>query len=290
MGVVRAHARRAQLDVRPRPRRPSTRCWASSGLQQAYFARDPGYDKRHHGAGHGRRPDRRRSSPTTSPSSRSTSRPSGPSTTAPGAPDLYPELLRDEIDDGEPARLRRRQQRRLPVRFRRLAGGVRHAPTSGCSTALDWLTERLADQRYLVGDTITEADVRLFTTLVRFDAVYHGHFKCNRQKLSELPVLWAYARDLFQTPGFGDTIDFAHIKRHYYVVHHDINPTRDRAARSRPPGLAHAARPGGARRSAVRRRQRAGATARARASAGRPRRRPRALRRGRGRHSSVRLS
>jgi putative glutathione S-transferase len=76
-----------------------------------------------------------------------------------------------------------------------------------------------------VGDTITEADVRLFTTLVRFDAVYHGHFKCNRQKLSEMPVLWAYARDLFQTPGFGDTIDFVQIKQHYYIVHEDINPT-----------------------------------------------------------------
>ena len=76
-----------------------------------------------------------------------------------------------------------------------------------------------------MGDTITEADVRLFTTLVRFDAVYHGHFKCNRQKLTEQPVLWAYARDLFQTPGFGDTIDFVHIKRHYYEVHRDINPT-----------------------------------------------------------------
>ena len=73
--------------------------------------------------------------------------------------------------------------------------------------------------------TITEADVRLFTTLVRFDPVYHGHFKCNRQKLTEMPVLWAYARDLFQTPGFGDTIDFDHIKRHYYEVHRDINPT-----------------------------------------------------------------
>ncbi len=90
---------------------------------------------------------------------------------------------------------------------------------------LDWLSDRLADQRYLVGDTITEADVRLFTTLARFDAVYHGHFKCNRQKLAEMPVLWAYARDLFQTPGFGDTIDFDHIKRHYHEVHTDINPT-----------------------------------------------------------------
>jgi putative glutathione S-transferase len=77
-----------------------------------------------------------------------------------------------------------------------------------------------------VGDTITEADVRLFTTLARFDPVYHGHFKCNRAKLSEMPVLWAYARDLFQTPGFGDTIDFVQIKKHYYAVHADINPTQ----------------------------------------------------------------
>jgi glutathionyl-hydroquinone reductase len=90
---------------------------------------------------------------------------------------------------------------------------------------LDWLEQRLADRRYLVGDTLTEADVRLFTTLARFDPVYHGHFKCNRSKLIEMPALWGYARDLFQTPGFGDTIDFAHIKRHYYVVHSDVNPT-----------------------------------------------------------------
>jgi putative glutathione S-transferase len=92
-------------------------------------------------------------------------------------------------------------------------------------SALDWLEVRLADRRYLVGDTITESDVRLFTTLVRFDPVYHGHFKCNRHKLVELPNLWAYARDLFQTPGFGDTVDFAQIKAHYYRVHTDINPT-----------------------------------------------------------------
>jgi glutathionyl-hydroquinone reductase len=77
-----------------------------------------------------------------------------------------------------------------------------------------------------MGETITEADVRLFTSLARFDAVYHGHFKCNRQKLTEFPVLWAYARDLFQTPGFGDTTDFPQIKEHYYVVHADINPTQ----------------------------------------------------------------
>ncbi|HEY5419197.1 MAG TPA: glutathione S-transferase C-terminal domain-containing protein [Marmoricola sp.] len=92
-------------------------------------------------------------------------------------------------------------------------------------SALDWLEERLADRRYLMGDAITEADVRLFTTLARFDAVYHGHFKCNRNKLTEMPHLWGYARDLFQTPGFGETIDFAQIKAHYYLVHTDINPS-----------------------------------------------------------------
>jgi putative glutathione S-transferase len=91
---------------------------------------------------------------------------------------------------------------------------------------MDWLEERLADRRYLMGDRLTEADVRLFTTLVRFDAVYHGHFKCNRNKLTEMPNLWGYARDLFQTPGFADEVDFDQIKQHYYVVHTDINPTQ----------------------------------------------------------------
>lgn len=92
--------------------------------------------------------------------------------------------------------------------------------------AMDWLEERLSGQRYLMGDHITEADVRLFTTLARFDPVYHGHFKANRNKLDEMPALWAYARDLFQTPGFGDTTDFVQIKQHYYIVHEDINPTQ----------------------------------------------------------------
>ncbi len=141
-----------------------------------------------------------------------------------GAPDLYPEALRDEIDEV------------MDLVFQDVNNGVYRCGFAGSQRAydkaftrlfdrLDWLSERLREQRFLVGDTITEADVRLFTTLVRFDSVYHGHFKCNRQKLSEMPVLWAYARDLFQTPGFGDTIDFDDIKRHYYVVHKDINPT-----------------------------------------------------------------
>ncbi len=91
---------------------------------------------------------------------------------------------------------------------------------------LDWLEERLTTRRFLVGDTITQADIRLWTTLVRFDAVYHNHFKCNRNKLIEMPALWGYARDLFQTPGFGDTIDFDNIKAHYYGVHTGLNPNR----------------------------------------------------------------
>lgn len=93
---------------------------------------------------------------------------------------------------------------------------------------------RLTRQRFLMGETITEADVRLFPTLVRFDAAYHGHFKCNIRKLIEYPALWAYARDLFRTPGFGDTVDLDHIRRHYYHVHTAINPTRIVAAGPRP--------------------------------------------------------
>src|SRR5579875_3321825 len=142
----------------------------------------------------------------------------------PGAPDLYPEALRGEIDEV------------AELVYQDVNNGVYKCGFASSQDAyeqayaklfarLDWLSERLARQRYLVGDTITEADVRLFTTLARFDAVYHGHFKCNRQKLTELPVLWAYARDLFQTPGFGDTIDFVQIKAHYYRVHMNLNPT-----------------------------------------------------------------
>jgi len=91
---------------------------------------------------------------------------------------------------------------------------------------LDELEARLARQRYLAGDRITEADWRLFTTLVRFDAVYHYHFKCNLRRLSEYPNLWGYARELYQWPGVAATVDLAQIKRHYYSSHSSINPTR----------------------------------------------------------------
>ncbi|MFC8938349.1 glutathione S-transferase family protein [Streptomyces griseoincarnatus] len=141
-----------------------------------------------------------------------------------GAPDLYPEKLRDEIDAV------------MDDVFRDVNNGVYRA---GFATGqeeyeaaftrlfrrLESLERRLERQRYLVGDTVTEADIRLFTTLVRFDPVYHGHFKCNLWKLTESQVLWAYVRDLYQTPGFGDTVDFDHIKRHYYQVHTGINPS-----------------------------------------------------------------
>lgn len=142
----------------------------------------------------------------------------------PGAPDLYPEHQRAEMDE------------LMEEIYQDLNNGVYRAGFAGDQGAyqeaysavfsqLDRLSDRLARRRYLMGDSITEADVRLWVTLVRFDAAYHGHFKCNRQKLTEMPVLWAYARDLFQTPGFGDTIDFGQIKEHYYGVHRTINPT-----------------------------------------------------------------
>ncbi len=90
---------------------------------------------------------------------------------------------------------------------------------------LDWLEERLKSQRYLTGDQITEADWRLFTTLIRFDAVYVGHFKCNLKRLVDYPNLWAYTRDLYQQPGIAETVNMYHIKNHYYGSHTTVNPT-----------------------------------------------------------------
>jgi putative glutathione S-transferase len=92
--------------------------------------------------------------------------------------------------------------------------------------ALDELDERLADRRYLFGPRMVEADWRLFCTLVRFDAVYHGHFKCNLRRIADYPNLQGYLKDLYQQPGVPATVDFDHIKRHYYVTHDEINPTR----------------------------------------------------------------
>jgi putative glutathione S-transferase len=142
-----------------------------------------------------------------------------------GAPDLYPEHLRDQIDEIS-----------QPI-YTDVNNGVYQTGFSSSQQAyeqayttlfarLDALEDHLSTRRYLVGDAISEADVRLFTTLIRFDAVYHGHFKCNRNKISEMPALWGYVRDLYQTPGFGDTVHFDQIKEHYYAVHTTVNPTR----------------------------------------------------------------
>ena len=91
--------------------------------------------------------------------------------------------------------------------------------------ALEQLEERLATRRYLLGERITEADWRLFTTLIRFDAVYHGHFKCNLKRITDYPNLWGYVRELYQWPGVAETVNFEHIKEHYYRSHVTINPT-----------------------------------------------------------------
>jgi putative glutathione S-transferase len=162
----------------------------------------------------------------------------------PDAPDLWPADQREEMQDV------------MDRVFTEVNNGVYRCGFAGSQesydeaydrlwTTLDWLEERLADRRYLMGASITEADVRLFTTLVRFDAVYHSHFKCNRNKLSEMPHLWGYARDLFQTPGFGETVDFDQIKTHYYVVQRDVNPSGivpkgpDASGWRTPPGRDH---------------------------------------------------
>jgi glutathionyl-hydroquinone reductase len=143
----------------------------------------------------------------------------------PTAPNLWPDEIRDEMEE-------------VMLRiYRDLNNGVYEAgfasSQDGYETAyhrvfetLDWLELRLAQQPFLMGERLTEADIRLWTTLVRFDAVYHGHFKCNRNKLSELPALWEYARRLYAIPGFGSTTNFNQIKEHYYVVHTGINPTQ----------------------------------------------------------------
>ena len=141
-----------------------------------------------------------------------------------GAPDLWPG---DKIDEMEEV---------MDQIFHDVNNGVYKSGFASSQAAheeaydalfvrLDALEERLSTQRFLMGDSITQADIRLWPTLIRFDAVYHNHFKCNRNKIAEMPALWAYTRDLFQTPGFGDTIDFPNIKAHYYEVHTGINPT-----------------------------------------------------------------
>jgi len=138
--------------------------------------------------------------------------------------DFYPADLRDEIDTVN------------ATVFEKVNNGVYRAGFATSQEAyeeafdelfatLDDLDERLARRCYLLGDRLTEADWRLFTTLLRFDPVYHGHFKCNRRRLADYPNLWPYTRELYQMPGVAETVNFHHIKHHYYVSHRTINPT-----------------------------------------------------------------
>ncbi|MGB6179031.1 glutathione S-transferase family protein [Carnobacterium sp.] len=102
---------------------------------------------------------------------------------------------------------------------------VYHEEVVKLFTALDTLEKILEKNRYLVGEVLTEADWRLFTTLIRFDSVYHGHFKCNIKRLTEYTNLWRYTRELYNWPGISETVNFDHIKNHYYRSHKNINPT-----------------------------------------------------------------
>ena len=102
----------------------------------------------------------------------------------------------------------------------------RSDPHGKSAFRIDQLDERLRTQRFLFGSRPVETEWRLFVTLVRFDPVYYGHFKCNLRRIVDFPHLSGYLRDLYQTPGIAETVDFDHIKRHYYATHEDINPTR----------------------------------------------------------------
>jgi putative glutathione S-transferase len=138
--------------------------------------------------------------------------------------DLYPQALRSEIDLIN-ARIYDTVNNGVYKSGFASAQDKYEGAVSALFDTLDWLEVRLGDQRWLVGNRLTEADIRLFTTLIRFDPVYHGHFKCNLRKLADYPNLWAYTRDLYHLPGIGETVDFGHIKGHYYRSHTFINPT-----------------------------------------------------------------
>jgi glutathionyl-hydroquinone reductase len=141
---------------------------------------------------------------------------------APG--DYYPEAQRAEIDALNARILATLNNGVYKAGFATTQAAYEEAVLPLFET-LEWLEARLARERYLVGGVLTEADIRLFTTLVRFDLVYYGHFKCNLKRLVDLPNLWAYTRDLYQTPGFSGTVDRRHIQGHYYQSHRGINPS-----------------------------------------------------------------
>lgn len=139
--------------------------------------------------------------------------------------DFYPQALREEIDQ---INERVYDQINNGV-YKSGFATTQKAYEKACLAlfeALDWVEELLAKRRYLAGDQITEADWRLFTTLVRFDPVYHGHFKCNIRRIEDYPHMAGYLRELYQWPGVAATVNFEHIKQHYYYSHDTINPTR----------------------------------------------------------------
>ncbi len=138
--------------------------------------------------------------------------------------DLYPEALREAIDETNDFVYPNVNNGVYRCGFATSQDAYEEA-FGQLFSALDQLDERLASQRFLLGDVATEADWRLFTTLLRFDAVYVGHFKCNRQRIADYPALSGYLRDLYQTPGIAETVNLEHIKRHYYESHDTINPT-----------------------------------------------------------------
>jgi putative glutathione S-transferase len=143
----------------------------------------------------------------------------------PGAPDLYPAGLRREID-ALGALIHQTVNSGVYRAGLATTQAAYEEAFDALFTTLDALEERLGRRRFLLGGQLSEADVRLFPTLARFDAVYYVHFKCNLHRLTDYRQLWAYARDLYQRPGFGDTTDFASIKRHYYQTQEWINPSR----------------------------------------------------------------
>jgi len=138
--------------------------------------------------------------------------------------DYYPEPLRAEIDALNERIYDRVNNGVYKAGFATTQAAYEEAVYPLFDT-LDWLEERLSRSRYLTGDALTEADIRLFTTLLRFDPVYHGHFKCNLRRIADYPALTRFARDILGLPGVSGTVNIEHIKRHYYESHRNINPT-----------------------------------------------------------------
>nr|MBI3612577.1 glutathione S-transferase family protein [Nitrospirota bacterium] len=139
--------------------------------------------------------------------------------------DLYPEALRQDIDELNAFIYENVNDGVYRAGFA-TSQAIYERAARRLFDALDQLDARLKDRRYLFGAQFVETDWRLFVTLIRFDAVYHGHFKCNVRRILDYPNLFGYLKDLYQADGIADTVNFDHIKRHYYVTHDDINPTR----------------------------------------------------------------